>query len=77
MIRDGKDHLQPIQAVYHRKYMILKLFNSYSATYRPISIEFFMLVNDVMSHMLTNFCDVLSFYLGFIGFLMYFDTPIL
>ena len=56
--------------------MVLKLFNSYSATYRPISIEFVMLVNDVMSHMLTNFCEVLSFHLGFIGFLVYFATPL-
>jgi hypothetical protein len=63
--------------MYHRKYMVLKLFNSYSATYGPISIKFGMLVNDVMSHMLTNFCEVLSFHLGFIGFLMYFATPIL
>ena len=66
MIIDGKDHLQPIQAIYHRKYMVLKFSNSYSATYGPISIKFGMLVNDVMSHMLTNFCEVLSFYLGFI-----------
>ena len=57
--------------------MVLKLFNSYSATYGPISIKFGMLVNDVMSHMLTDFCEVLSFYLGFIGYLMYFATPIL
>ena len=77
MIRHGKDHLQPIQAVYHRKYMVLKPFNSYSANYCPISIKFGMLVNDVMSHMLTNFREVLSFHLGFIVFLVYFATPIL
>ena len=52
--------------------MVLKLFSSYSATYRPISMKIGMLVNDVMSHMLTNFCEVLSFHLGFIGFLMFF-----
>ena len=57
--------------------MVLKRFNSYSANYGPISIKFGMLVNDVMSHMLTNFCEVLSFHLGFIGFLMYFAKPIL
>jgi hypothetical protein len=48
--------------------MVLKLFKGYSATYRPISIKFCMLVNDVMTHRLTNFCEVLSFHLGFIGF---------
>jgi len=49
------------------KYMVLKLFNSYSATYGPISMKLCMLVNDVMTHMLINFWDVLSFPLGFIG----------
>ena len=43
--------------------MVLKLFNSYSATYGPINMKFGMLVNDVISHMFTNFCEVLSFYL--------------
>jgi hypothetical protein len=48
--------------------MVLKVFNSYSATYGPISIKLCMLVIDVMSHMLINFCEVLSFLVGFIGF---------
>ncbi len=56
--------------------MVLYIFNSYSATYGPISIKLCMLVNDVMSHMLTNFCEVLSFYLWFIGIWVYFDTPL-
>ena len=46
----------------------LKLFNSYSTIYSPISMKFCMLVNDVMAHKLTNFREVLSFCLGFIGF---------
>jgi len=41
--------------------MFLKLFDSYSATYDPIYITFCILVHDVMSHMCTNFCEVLSF----------------
>jgi len=48
--------------------MVLKLFNSYSATYDPISIKFCMFVYYVMSHIPTNFCNVLSFHVGFIGF---------
>ena len=76
MIIDGKDHLQPIQAIYHRKYMVLKLFNSYSATYRPICMKLGMLLHHVMTHMLINFGEVLSFHLGFIGFLVYFATPL-
>ena len=57
--------------------MVLKPFDCYSAIFGPISIKFCMLVNDVMSHMLTNFCEVLSFHLGFIGFLVHFATPLL
>jgi hypothetical protein len=76
MIIDGTHHLQPIQAIYHRKCMVLKLFNSYSATYCPISMKLGMLVIDVISHMHTNFCEVLSFFVGFIGFSVYFATPI-
>jgi len=48
--------------------MGLKISNSYSASYCPISIKFWMLVPNVMSHMRTNLCEVLSFPLGFIGF---------
>jgi len=51
-------------------------FNSYSATYGLISIKFCMLLYNVMSNILTNFREVLSFPLGFIGFLVYFATPI-
>ena len=54
--------------MYHRKYMVLKLFNSYSATYHPICMKLGMLLHHVMTHMLINFGEVLSFHLGFIGF---------
>jgi len=56
--------------------MVFMLFNSYSATYGPISMKLFMLLRHVMTHMLINFCEVLSFPLGFIGFSVHFVPPI-
>jgi len=63
-----KEHTQPIQAIYHWICMVLKLFNSYSASYGPISMKLCMLLPHVMTHMLINICEVLSFPLGCIGF---------
>ena len=54
-----------------------KLFDSYSATFGPISMKFGTLVWNVMAHMLTNFREVLSIHLGLIGYLVYFATPLL
>ncbi len=75
MILDGTHHLQSIMAIYHREYIVFNIFNSYSATYGLISMKLCMLVNDVMTHMLINFCEVLTFNLGFIGFWVHFVTP--
>jgi len=41
--------------------MVLKLFNSYSATYGPISMKLCMLLRRVMRHMLINFCENFEF----------------
>jgi len=72
MILDGTHHLQSIMAIYHREYIVFNIFNSYSATYSPISMKLCMLVNNVKTHMLVNFCEVLSFPLGFVGFWVHF-----
>jgi len=48
MTLDGTHHLQSIMAIYHREYIVFNSFNSYSATYSPISMKLCMLVNDVI-----------------------------
>ncbi len=65
------EHAQQFEVIFYTNIVFLRAIFSYSATYGPIFMKLFMIVNSYLTHVFTNFCKFSRFGLGFIGFWLY------